>query len=85
MKSYKCDYCGKEMNIPVLTMTWKDQWTGHYCENCVETICWWTAYVLWYSDKDNLEKISNVDKNNSNNNMPNPNWRKGCESCNERD
>ena len=83
MKSYKCDYCGKEMNIPVLTMTWNNQWTEHYCENCIETICWLTACVLWYSDKENLGKIFNVD-NNSNNNMPNPNWRKECGGCNER-
>lgn len=39
IKSYKCDLCGKEMDVPILTMIWKNQEEKHYCENCVESIC----------------------------------------------
>ena len=33
IKSYKCDLCGKEMDVPVLTMIWKNQEDFWYFNN----------------------------------------------------
>lgn len=70
---YKCDFCGKEMDVPVLTMTWKNQEDKHYCEDCIEQVCWVTAYTFWLFNKENLVKSLEI----------NNNQRKGCEGCNE--
>lgn len=78
---YKCDWCGRDMSTPVLTMTWKNQEDKHYCEDCIEQVCWVTAYMLYYFNKENL--IKSLEINNGNNNVPNPYW-KGCEGCNEK-
>ena len=80
--------CGRDMSTPFLTMTWnpistmtqKNQEDKHYCEDCVEQVCWVTAYVFHYLNKENLTESLEI---NNNNNIPNPYW-KGCKGCNEK-
>ena len=74
IKSYKCDLCGKEMDVPVLTMIWKNQEEKHYCEDCIGSICMLAAYTFWYFNNEDLAK--SFDKTDSH-------W-KGCENCCEK-